>query len=77
MDVNTMFNVNLSGTQNVTFPRGEGVAEIPQGSQGPKGGEGAMMDLQDVQNFLYMLIGGDLKVKNHDKSTGDSVNVLA
>ncbi len=39
--------------------------------------EQVMMNLKEVQNFLYMLIGSDLRLRSNDESTGMSVNTAA
>ena len=39
--------------------------------------EKVMMDLKDVQNFLYMLIGSEILVQNDSQPTGSSVNTFA
>jgi len=36
-----------------------------------------MMNLQEVQNFLYMLIGSRLRLESHNESIGNSVNTAA
>lgn len=36
--------------------------------------EQVMMNLQEVQNFLYMLIGSRLRVESNNDSVGSSVN---
>ena len=36
-----------------------------------------MMDLKDVQRFLYMLIGSEIKVKSDNESIGLNVNTMA
>lgn len=81
MDINAILSVNLSANQNIISPKGEGAAavemEMPRAINKVKVEEKTMMDLRDVQNFLYMLIGMDLTVKNGDKFAGDSINVEA
>lgn len=39
--------------------------------------EQVMMNLQEVQNFLYMLIGSRLRLESHNESIGNSVNTAA
>jgi hypothetical protein len=36
-----------------------------------------MMNLKEVQNFLYMLIGSDLRLRSDNESSGISVNTAA
>lgn len=38
--------------------------------------EDVMMDLEEVKNFLYMVVGGGVHVK-HDEKLGSVVNKLA
>jgi len=39
--------------------------------------ETVMMDLKDVQNFLYMLIGSEIKVHDDNGSRGSMLNLSA
>ena len=39
--------------------------------------EKVMMDLKDVQNFLYMLIGSEIRIESKDPAVGSSVNTVA
>ena len=39
--------------------------------------EKVMMDLQDVQNFLYMLIGSEIRVESDNRTIGASINTVA
>ncbi len=39
--------------------------------------EEVMMDLDDVRNFLYMLIGSSIQVKSEGESVGRNVNTVA
>ena len=39
--------------------------------------EQVMMNLEDVQNFLYMLIGSKIRVESGNNSIGSSVNTAA
>ena len=50
----------------------EGVAELKKETP-PK----VMMDLQDVQNFLYMIIGSEIKVKSANGLVGSSFDTAA
>ena len=36
-----------------------------------------MMDLKDVQNFLYMLIGSEIQVKEGNSVSGTSLDISA
>jgi chloramphenicol 3-O-phosphotransferase len=40
-------------------------------------GDKTMMDLQDVQRFLYMLIGSEIKVAEEPSASGSVVNMSA
>lgn len=39
--------------------------------------EKVMMDLKDVQNFLYMLIGSEIKVSEQDNVPGTALDMSA
>ena len=39
--------------------------------------EKVMMDLKDVQNFLYMLIGSEIKVSEQDNVPGTALDLSA
>ncbi len=39
--------------------------------------EEVLMDLDDVRNFLYMLIGSSVEVKSEGGTTGRNVNTVA
>ena len=39
--------------------------------------EKVMMDLKDVQNFLYMLIGSELRVESDKTGVGSTINKRA
>ncbi len=39
--------------------------------------EQVMMNLEEVQNFLYMLIGSKIRIESGNHSTGSSVNTAA
>ena len=39
--------------------------------------EQVMMNLEDVQNFLYMLIGSKIRIESGNHSTGSYVNTAA
>lgn len=58
---------------------GEKNQEVPyaipkEHSEGAKLREEAMMNLQEVQNFLYMLIGSKLRIKTDHSTPGSTVN---
>lgn len=82
MDINVALNVNFSGNQIPVLPPKEDSiakeAEKPREEEvkRPKVEEKVMMDLKDVQNFLYMLIGAEIKVKD-ENFAGDSLNLSA
>lgn len=44
---------------------------------GKKVREEAMMNLQEVQNFLYMIIGSKLRIENNHSAHGSTVNTCA
>jgi hypothetical protein len=50
---------------------------IPFAKEKPAPEEKTMMDLRDVQNFLYMLIGSEIKVESDQNSIGNTVNAVA
>ncbi|HOO70340.1 MAG TPA: hypothetical protein PK926_01170 [Spirochaetota bacterium] len=50
---------------------------IPFAKEKPVFDEKVMMDLQDVQHFLYMLIGSEIKVESDNNSIGNAVNAVA
>ena len=83
MDINVDFNVNFSGNQLPALHKREGEpivsdAEIfPKGTKRSKPEENVLMELKDVQNFLYMLIGGDLRVAEKGKFAGKTLNLSA
>lgn len=90
MEVNTSLNVMFPGIQNVPNIPKDGVAmqsekdeiafketPLPFEKKKPEISEEVLMDLKDVQNFLYMLVGADLLIKNDDNVAGDTVNVKA
>jgi hypothetical protein len=37
----------------------------------------AMMNLQDVQNFLYMIIGSRLRIESNHNTPGTNINTCA
>jgi len=39
--------------------------------------EKVMMDLKDVQNFLYMMIGSSLILKSNDNTPGSGLDTVA
>lgn len=36
-----------------------------------------MMDQKEVQNFLYMMIGFDIKIESTSSAIGDNINTMA
>ena len=62
-----IFNTDGKGIESMEAVKGL-ENEIP---------EKVMMDLKDVQNFLYMLIGSDIKVESGRDQIGNSVNTVA
>ena len=42
----------------------------------PKFDEKVMMDLQDVQNFLFMMIGSEIRIKS-DENYNSNINFVA
>jgi hypothetical protein len=92
MDVNTNYGTNYSANINVLFPgsqnsstakAGETSDIVMPGSKTPHQmlqaeiHEKVLMNLQEVQNFLYMLIGSDLKVEESRQQLGNSINMTA
>jgi len=86
MDVSLTTNTPYSIPRPVdnldTYPGkriGEKKPEVPfafpgEDSAGEKLREEAMMNLQEVQNFLYMIIGSRLRIKNDHGTHGSLVN---
>ena len=85
MDINLDFNVNFQGNQFPALHKKENEAVVPdaedflflKGAKRPKIEENVVMELKDVQNFLYMLIGADLKVTDEGKIAGSTLNLSA
>jgi len=83
MDINVDFSVNFSGNQLPALHKKEGETGIPDsekfpvGVKRPKPEENVIMELRDVQNFLYMLIGANLKVTENGKFVGTTLNLSA
>ncbi len=48
-----------------------------QESMGDKVREEAMMNLQEVQNFLYMIIGSRLRIESNQNTPGTTFNACA
>ena len=46
-------------------------------SIGEKVRDQVMMNLEEVQNFLYMLIGSKIRIESGNHSTGSSINTAA
>jgi len=56
----------------------DGAAAYPrQESMGDKVREEAMMNLQEVQNFLYMIIGSRLRIESNHNTPGNTFNACA
>lgn len=84
MEVNTYFNINFQGAQENLFQKKENLSvpnvseeHLPFEKKKPIISENVLMDLKDVQNFLYMLIGAEVLIKDDDSFAGDSVNIRA
>ena len=81
MEVGTTFNIaqraaNIApSTISVKNPNQETAVPFAKGN--PAIDEKSMMDLQDVQRFLYMLIGSELKVESEQQSIGNKLNEVA
>lgn len=78
MDVTT---INTSYNTSVHVPAAmqadKTPVEIPSAQREPKIAEKVMMDLQDVQNFLYMLIGSEIRVESDKNALGLNINTAA
>jgi hypothetical protein len=92
MDVNTNYgtnysaniNVLFSGSQNSSTARpGEESDIVTPGSKTPHQElqaeihEKVLMNLEEVQNFFYMLIGSNLRVEEDRVKLGNSINMTA
>jgi hypothetical protein len=89
MDVNLISNIPHSIPRSVDNPEsfnGKPVsAQKPEApfafdqkdSIGEKVREQVMMNLEEVQNFLYMMIGSRIRVDSGNHSVGSSVNTAA
>ncbi|HOW80998.1 MAG TPA: hypothetical protein PK573_00430 [Spirochaetota bacterium] len=81
MEVGTTLNLiqratnSSTDTISVRSPNHESIAHVVQES--PAIEEKTMMDLQDVQRFLYMLIGSKIKVSNEQNAIGNRLNEVA
>jgi len=61
---------------------GQSKAEMPaplpgEDKLGEKVREEVMMNLQEVQNFLYMIIGSRLRIETDHRAPGSTVNTCA
>jgi hypothetical protein len=89
MDVNLVSNTPYSIPRSVDNPESfKGKAESAQkpeasfafeqkDSISEKVREQVMMNLEDVQNFLYMMIGSRIRIDSGSHSVGSSVNTAA
>ena len=81
MEVNTAYNVPFPGNQSASFVKAADIAipgfKTPQEIRQTEIQEKVMMDLEEVQNFLYMLIGSELQVKEDRGLKGTSLNFSA
>ncbi|HOB72724.1 MAG TPA: hypothetical protein PKM18_13150 [bacterium] len=81
MEVGTTLNLiqratnSNTDTISVRSPNHEPIAHVVQ--ENPAIEEKTMMDLQDVQRFLYMLIGSKIKVSNEQNAIGNRLNEVA
>lgn len=80
-DITEMPNIRLSaGTTknrdvNTTIENNE-LAQLERQQIKEKIHEAVMMDLTEVQNFLFMLIGAEVKVKPETHHSGSLINRL-
>lgn len=89
MDVNLINNTPYSIPRSADFPEihnGKAVSETETEATfasekrdgiSEKVREQVMMNLEEVQNFLYMLIGSKIRVDSGRHSVGSSVNTAA
>jgi hypothetical protein len=89
MDVNLVNNIPGSIPRSVDIPEsinGKAVSaktpEVPIALEKKDGvsekvREQVMMNLEEVQNFLYMMIGSRIRVESSHHSVGSSVNTAA
>ncbi len=72
-----IFNKN-SGLNNSEWGNNfENTGSTASGSNKPKIDEKAMMDLRDVQNFLFMMIGTKIKESTEESTGRSKVNYMA
>ena len=83
MDINADFNINSSGGPLLVLHKKEDEAaasdteNFNEKAKRLKTEENVIMELKDVQNFLYMLIGVDLKIMKPVNLRGDMLNLSA
>lgn len=84
-------DVNLINNTPYSIPRSDDFTKILAGreaagkkpemamdkSLGEEVREQVVMSLQDVQNFLYMMIGSKIRIQSDNNSLGSSVNTAA
>jgi hypothetical protein len=72
VDTGESFNGKAAATQVPEAPLFE-----KRDSMSEKVRDQVMMNLEEVQNFLYMLIGSKIRIESGKHSTGSSVNTAA
>lgn len=85
MDVSLLTNTPYSAPRSLdntdSFPGkrvAENQSEMPkENSEAAKVREEVIMNLQEVQNFLYMLIGSRLRIDTGEHKAGSAVNTCA
>lgn len=87
MDVNTQYtstsfiefpaDFSKTSTEKVPETTAEEQFQTAREIKQAKVDEKVMMDLKDVQNFLYMLIGSEIKVSEEDRVPGTALDLSA
>lgn len=79
MDVNTAFNISFTGIRPEVHSaeKNSPATEMPVQHAKVKAEPRGLMDLKDVKDFLYMLIGAEVQVKKDAETTGSNLNLEA
>ncbi len=77
MDVNTAFNISFPGRKPEihTAEKNSAVPEMPVQHAKVKAETRGLMDLKDVKDFLYMLIGAEVQIKKDADTAGSNLNL--
>jgi|GEM_PF-2626164 len=87
MDVNVQYNLknftefqpdfSKTSTEKVSETADEEQFQTAREIRQAKTDKKVMMDLKDVQSFLYMLIGSEIKVSEEDSVPGTALDLSA